>query len=235
MKTQLDFISKKSNFLFVKLYPYLANASTKGRKDMWRAMVSSLFNGLLSLLYFESAESHNKALLKLWRSSFKRFLLIPKNTSNDLVDEMIGIDIKALRDLNAENSARKWDARCDRTEPQLLPREKPKDYLRGIPKEWCEILKQQFSICPSCKNNITSAKHMEDKHGIEILSYKIIWNLIKGYYDTQTELQKKKNKIMKVKRKLFLEEWKPILEKVRNKIQEKLDLVFNRNNRNEKL
>ena len=37
-------------------------------------------------------------------------MLIPKSTNTKLVDEMIGIDIKQLIDLNAQNSARKWYA-----------------------------------------------------------------------------------------------------------------------------
>jgi len=39
IQTQLDFIRRKSNFLFVKLYPYLSNATAGGRKDMWRTIL----------------------------------------------------------------------------------------------------------------------------------------------------------------------------------------------------
>ena len=47
MTTQLENIKKKANFLFVKLYPYIINASADGRRDMWKTMVVPLFNPVL--------------------------------------------------------------------------------------------------------------------------------------------------------------------------------------------
>ena len=35
MSTQLENIKKKANFVFVKLYPYLVNASADGRRDRY--------------------------------------------------------------------------------------------------------------------------------------------------------------------------------------------------------
>ena len=54
---------------------------------------------------------------------------------------------------------------------------------------------------------------MELKHGIEIPPYKEIWDLIKEFYDSETEKQKRKNKIMKVKRKVFLKNGKTRFKK----------------------
>jgi hypothetical protein len=121
-------------------------------------------------------------------------MLIPKSTNTELVDEMIGINFNELNCLNAQNSARKWYARYTRTDPDLLAREKPMDYLRGIPKEWCEILNQQCRLCPICRNSTKNAKHMEEMHQIEILSYRDTWDSIKATYITETEKQKKKKK-----------------------------------------
>ena len=53
LKTQLEFIRRKSDFLFVKLYPYLSNASADGRRDMWQTMVRPLFNAALIFIRFE--------------------------------------------------------------------------------------------------------------------------------------------------------------------------------------
>ena len=53
MQTQLDFIQRKSDHLFVRLYPYLVNASADGRKDMWQTMICPSFNAVLVLLEFE--------------------------------------------------------------------------------------------------------------------------------------------------------------------------------------
>ena len=99
---------------------------------MWRTMICPLFNGLLALCYFEPSESHAQVMLKLWHSTFKRFLLIPKNTNTKLVNEVIGVDIKQLIDLNAQNFACKWYARFERIQPVLIERDRLNDYLIGI-------------------------------------------------------------------------------------------------------
>ena len=175
IQTQIDFIRQKSNFLFVRLYPYLTNATAGGRKDMWRTMIYPLFNALLALLYFEKSEFYHQQMLRLWRQTFKRFMLVPKSTNSELVDEMLGIDLIELITLNAQNSARKWNARCYRKRPDLLHRTESKDYLKGIPNEWCLILKQQCSLCPLCKNSTRNEWHMEAIHQTEVIPYKEIW------------------------------------------------------------
>src|SRR3984893_13960940 len=133
METQLNFIRKKSNFLLVKLYPYLTNATADGRKDMWRTMVCPLFNGLLALREFEDSVTHTENFFGLWYYTFKKFMLIPQSTNSFIVDEMLGIDAIELVVLNYENSCRKWDARRNREEvkekPELLKRKESKNYL----------------------------------------------------------------------------------------------------------
>jgi hypothetical protein len=215
IQAQIDFIRQKSNFLFVKLYPYLSHATAGGRKDMWRTMVYPLFNAIWAFLYFEKANSYRQQVLRLWRQTFKRFMMIPKSTNSELVDEMIGIDLVELITLNVENAAKKWEGRCDRKNPRLKRRTKPKDYLRGIPREWCLILKQQCSLCPICKNSTRNEWHMETKHNMEIFPYKEIWGAIKENYEYENKRQEKKNPIMRVKREVFLKWWKPRLKHIK--------------------
>ncbi len=69
---------------------------------------------------------------------------------------------------------------------------------------------------------------METVHGIEILPNKDIWEMIKEFYDQQQEKQKKKNKIMKVKRAVFINKWKQKLHEVKEIIQTRLDSVYMR-------
>ena len=153
-------------------------------------------------------------------------MLIPKTTNSQLVDEMIGINLEELNFITTQNSARKWFAQYTRSEPDLLKREKPIDYLRAIPKEWCEILNQQCRLCPVCKNCTKNEKHMEEQHGIEILSYQDIWDAIKTTYNIFTEKQKKKNPLKKVKREVFLNIWKPKLQKIKEIIDTRLKQLF---------
>lgn len=195
---------------------------------MWRTMVCPLFNALLTLLYFEKSETYHQEMLRLWRKTFKEFMMIPKSTNTELVDEMIGIDLIELITLNTQNSARKWEGRCNRTQAQLTPRTEKKDYLKGIPKEWCLILRQQCSLCRICKNSTRNAKHMESIHGLEITPYTEIWQAIKDNYNYETKKQKKKNTIMHVKRETFLDRWRPYLKYIQRETEDKFNHIYNR-------
>ena len=146
----------------------------------------------LILLYFEKAKTNSYKVLRLLIGTFKRFLMIPKNTSTELVYEMIGIDIPEIVAKNVVNSEEKWEARKGRRQPDLIPKTEKPNYLRGIPNDWCQILKQQFSICPICKNNIRSESHMSAAHNIDIYSCNEIWTNIKNYHDKAVQKQKKK-------------------------------------------
>ena len=69
---------------------------------------------------------------------------------------------------------------------------------------------------------------MELEHGIEIPSYKEIWEAIEETYNYETEKQEKKNTIMKVKREIFLKRWKPILDEVQRRTEEKFKSLYYR-------
>jgi hypothetical protein len=226
MKNQLDFIKMKADVLLVKLYPYLTNATADGRRDMWRTMISPLFNGLLALLYTENSVSHQADTLRLWLYTFKKFMLIPKSTSTEIVEEMIGIDIFELMALNTTNSAEKWEARKNQTQPELVKRTELKNYLRGIPNGWCKILKQQCSLCHICKNSTKNAWHMETKHNIDVFSYKTVWKEIKDFYNSKMNQQKDKRNIHKPKRDIFLQYWKPLLESLEQDTSKKFNELY---------
>ena len=42
------------------------------------------------------------------------------------------------------------------------------NYLKRIPNEWCQILKQQCRLCQICKNSNRNAQYMKEHHQIEI-------------------------------------------------------------------
>ena len=226
MQTQLEFIRKKSGYLFTRLYPYLSNASADGRRDMWRTMVCPLFQGALIHLSTEDSQSHISNFCRLWIYTFKQFMMIPKTTKTSLVEEMIGIDLAEWMKVNAFNSAQKWEARKTRQSQNLLTLSKKENYLKGIPNEWCMILKQQCSLCHICKDSTRNANHMEEKHDTQILPYQMIWESIKEVFiEKNKQFQKKnKNKILKIKRGVFLEIWRPRLVKYK----EETDKVFQR-------
>ena len=228
MKTQFDHIKKKADFLFVKLYPYLSNATADARKDMWRTMVLPLFNAILILIYFERAKTETWRILRLLIGTFKKFMMIPKTTSTNLVAEMMGINFEELVQVNAVNSEEKWDARKERRFPDLVYRSERHNYLKGIPNKWCHILKQQCMVCPVCKNGVRNESHMEIYHLTHVLDYKEIWKHIKEVHEKMTEEQRKKNKIIRVKRRKFLEYWKPRLDSLAEDTATKFKFVYSK-------
>ena len=79
-ENQLNFIKRKANWMYIKLYPYLINASADGRRDMWKTMIAPLFNGIIALMGVEDSVARLTKIYDLWRATFKRFMMIPKST-----------------------------------------------------------------------------------------------------------------------------------------------------------
>jgi hypothetical protein len=229
MRPQLRHIRNKSSFLFIKLYPYLMNATADGRRDMWKTMVAPLFNALLILTYHEKAKTNTWNMLRLLVGTFKEFMMIPKNTSNNLVGEMIGTDIEELVLMNGINSDEKWKARKERREPNITARTATKNYLRGIPNTWCSILKQQCRVCQLCKKYIMNEYHMKVCHNTEIFDYKKVWGAIKEMNITMKEEYKrrsvKKKKQKPVPRGVYLNYWRSPLETLTNITAAKFQLI----------
>ena len=125
-----------------------------------------LFNALLILLHFEQAKTNLENVIRLYHYTFKKFLMIPKTTNTEIVDEMIGMDFRELASINAHNAQEKWEARKSRTIPQTITWNRKENYLKGIPNDWCVILKQLCGICPQCKDSTKFVVHVDVKHKI---------------------------------------------------------------------
>ena len=192
MKTQIESIKKKSNFLYVKLYPYLKNATADGRRDIWKTMVVPLFNAVFMLAMFDKSETEVRRINIELLGTFKRFLMIPKTTNSEIVWEMIGDDFDEITKRLKHNAAEKWFARREYREPALLEKKKSINFLKGIPNTWCDILKQQCRLCHKCKNSTKNSLHMKEAHQTEITSCKEIWENIKEYHKVELEKHEKK-------------------------------------------
>ena len=66
----------------------------------------------------------------------QKFMMIPKSTNTEIVDEMIGIDLCDLVSNNAEIAKDKWVARKERTNLEKIKKKENDNYLKEIPKEW---------------------------------------------------------------------------------------------------
>ena len=82
--------------------------------------------------------------------------------NSELVWSMIGDDVNETRRRMNFNAAEKWNARKEQREPELIPKIQYPNYLKGIPNEWCQILKQQCRLCQICKNSNTNVQHTKE-------------------------------------------------------------------------
>src|SRR5688572_26170802 len=99
---------------------------------------------------------------------------------------MIGIDIQGLIEANANNAKQKWKLRTEGEKPELQ-HSSSINLLKGIPNEWCIILRQQFGKGTICGRGRGNEKHMEEIHKIDIIPYDLIWEDIKNFYNRQQE------------------------------------------------
>ena len=68
---------------------------------------------------------------------------------------------------------------------------------------------------------------MSTVHNIDILDCKEIWKCIKEYHDGMVRRQKKKkNSIMKVKRTVYLDYWKPKLKVFKEDTNTKFEALY---------
>ena len=74
-------------------------------------MTAPLFNATLVLNHFEPTQGGKKKILRLWRITFKRFLMISQRTPSSLVNEIMNRDLTLITTHNAQVSQKKWEAR----------------------------------------------------------------------------------------------------------------------------
>ncbi len=141
-------------------------------------MVAPLFNAAIALLEYEPSATHITNLERVWRSTFKHFMLISKRTSSLLVNEMIGKDLRETAHRAIETCKRQWAERCQYQEiSSSLPSRKALVGLRGVPNSWCELVNTMVRPCPQCKlpGIVTNRWHLLTKHGIKLPTVNYIW------------------------------------------------------------
>jgi len=177
IKPQIRHIKKKSNFLFIKLYPFLSKASADGRRDMFMTMVSPLFTAAHILLKYEPSLSQRHNLETLWRVTFKCFLMISQRTNSLLVNEMIGKNLSDIADETFSSSQIKWEARKSYQTPKWERDSRCINKLRAVPNSWCRLINTMSRPCPKCKKNriICNRWHLKYAHCITLPHINKIW------------------------------------------------------------
>ena len=226
-ENQINFIKRKSNWMYIKLYPYLINASADGRRDMWKTMIAPLFNGIIAHMGTENSVARLTKIYDLWRATFKRFMMIPKSTPIDLIYWMIGTDLREIVKINTENALIKWEYRKNRERSLLDGLQKPQSLnpLKGISNDLCSIIKMQYRLCPICiktpNRSVMNVRHMEVVHNINIISCYEIMNQITNFYLNQLQKKEKDNKY-KIRREIFTKMWTDVLKEIKEDLEAKL-------------
>src|ERR1700691_5211262 len=108
-----------------------------------RISKAPLFNATLVLNHFEPTQGGKKKILRLWRITFKRFLMISQRTPTSLVNEIMNRDLTLITAHNAQVSQQKWEARKNyqRGKPHAKEEEDTEpsmgNPIRGVPDNFC--------------------------------------------------------------------------------------------------
>jgi hypothetical protein len=78
MEIQIKHIKRKCRWIFIRLYPYLAQASAERRRDIWQIMIAPLLESLPALINEEYSVSAIEKVFRLWRGTFKQIMMLPK-------------------------------------------------------------------------------------------------------------------------------------------------------------
>ena len=96
-------------------------------------MVVPLFNPVVLRYKFEKSKTEVEKVNTLVFMTFKRYLMINKNTSSELVCDMIEDYYDDIAARKKYNATEKYFARREDQESELLDKVKTTNYLRGIP------------------------------------------------------------------------------------------------------
>ena len=171
LNSVLSHILKKSDFTFFKLYPYLANATADGRRDLWQTLIAPLFNAALVLFEAEPTKGAKQKVMVLWRGTFKKFLMLSPHAPTVIVNRMMAKFFDDLVINNSVMSEAKWMARKEHRDTSVglkVKKIKEDNPIKGIPNTFCKVVNLMIAPCPKCKGQVLNSWHLKYAHGIEI-------------------------------------------------------------------
>ena len=173
MGLQLEHIKKKADWISIKLWPVLKRVSMEYCKNLWTILIRSLFEQLSILYYCERAKSNKEQVQLALRYTFKRFTLLKKNISSNVIHDLMQFDMDERANQNMTATKCKWEDRMGRKlYIQDEPTQSTQKIRRILPKELQKILNLQVAKCPVCQPSRTCTKeHLEHEHQILIPSY----------------------------------------------------------------
>ena len=177
MNTQIEQIKKKTEWISIKLWPALKRVSIQYCKNLWTILIRPLFEQLTILYNAEKSKSNKGKIELAVRFRFKKFMLLKKDTNNDIIHDLIQFNIEERSATNTETAKQKWEAGLARTyytaELTVDPSERPRERKRRlIPKELQQILNLMTAKYTKCEGTRTCSKqHLEQQHQIIVPTY----------------------------------------------------------------
>lgn len=135
-----------------------------------------MFNSALVLLEYEPSSAQKQNLMRVWKGTFKQFMMIRKCVPDDLVYQMINCDLEEIAQMLVDECKIQWEQRkrFEEVEPKRRLK-KRSNLMRCVPNQWCEIVNFQSSLCTNCADQVSSSEHLKRYHGITIKDVKDIW------------------------------------------------------------
>ena len=78
---------------------------------MWQTLIRPLFDATFVLLEYEPSKTQKENVQRLWRRTFKQFLMISKRISTELIQEMAGSDIEKTAQNLVLECKKQWENR----------------------------------------------------------------------------------------------------------------------------
>ena len=223
MKIHMQQIEKKSNFIRLKLSPFLYSSSLEMKKNLWQIFIVPLFEFLLPLYFHEKAITKKKKAEIILRNSFRSFTGLKKIVDKGIIQDLMGYDLEIRSKYLQYTSCQKWKHRLlgKLYSPDLDPNEFAKsrcctNVCKDMPKLMTKYINMQTILCPICKEReiITrcSIAHLASGHKIHIDS-------ISQIIDKSKEIRKQNNKLNRTERHEIMEKLISInIEKIKKLI-----------------
>lgn len=177
MNRQVEAITKKSNWIVIKLWYILRKVSMSYRINIWTILIRPLFEQLSMLYYSERSHINKEMVDRALRMTFKKFTMLKKNVSTAIIDDLMRFNINNRADRNMEATKTKWETRMGQLMYVRAPESQQEQFKeektpRLLPKELQEVLNLSTALCPRCSGEVCSHSHMKEEHCIIIPEYK---------------------------------------------------------------
>lgn len=195
LSKQLEHITEKVTYQCSALWSILKAFSLTERINLWTVIARPLFEMMIFPYYAERSKSNIDKVHKKIRWSFKKFCLMKKNTSNEIIDRLMKFDYLKRAGYVVQVTQVKWNTRLayKTINPLDFPKtEKNKDDKVWYPKELAEFINIKAAICKNCGVPCNSY-HLKEEHNITIPSN----NEILDYIEEESKNLSHKRKLTK--------------------------------------